>query len=102
MIQTTARETLKANLQNGDLITAAQIYEKNTNRSIHPSLLQKFIAGKHRFTGKAPKAHQPLQMYQAIAEAVAQRKAKEYEATIAANQLLQTILRDTKPQPIAQ
>lgn len=102
MIDQTARAALAAQLVKGDLPIAAQIYEKNTKRKIHRSMLEKFIKGLHPFRAQGENPHDPAAMFAAIAEAVRQRKAREKKATIEANELIQTIIRDTTPpQPIA-
>lgn len=102
MIHNEQRAALAAQLVKGDLIQAVKIYEKIAKRKIHRSMLEKFVENLHPFRGDAPGSHDPLQMYQAIAQAIAERQQREREATQKAADLLQTILRDTKPtQPIA-
>lgn len=102
MIAQHTRDQLRAQIRSGDWEKAAQIYEKNVSRPIYPRYLQKFIEGDKNPTGRNPRNHSPSQMFAAVAQAIQERQQREHEANQAAQKLLQTILRDTKPtQPIA-
>ena len=101
MISNEKRQALASQIQKGDLTAAVQIYEKIANRSIHRTMLEKFIKNIHPFNHTDPKSHDPIQMYKSILQAISERRKREREATQQAEQLIQTILHDTKPQPIA-
>lgn len=103
MIDTEQIDALAAQLQPGDLVGAVKIYEKIAYRQISTSILQKFIRRRHPFTGRRPGSHQPIDMYRAIAQAVAQRCRHEQETTRKAAELVMQIIHDTTPRtPIAQ
>lgn len=101
MIDQATRTELRSQTQKGDIKRAAQIYEQKTGYKINPSQLQKLLTGHLQYQKGTIRKHQPLQMFNAITQAIQERQTAEQKATIEANKLLQTILRDTKPtQPI--
>lgn len=114
MISNELRAALRAKTIPGDIPHAAQIYQKITSRKIHKSQLQKFLNGLYPFHNHRPGSHDPLQMYEAISVAVAERLEREMIAsveankifkkviteTIESNKLYTQILQDTKPTPV--
>ena len=91
MISLSERDELAKKLCHSDYSTAASIYTRNTGRKLHYRYLEKFIKGERKCTGKKPGAHQPLEMYRALAEAYRQRidaeKMKEAEMTAQARNI---------------
>lgn len=100
MIDQATRDILRQQIRKGDYETAAKIYKQIVNRYVTPRYLEKFLKGQKNPSGK-PGCHDPLKMFEAAAEAVRQRIEREQNATQTATKLIETILRDTKPQPIA-
>lgn len=101
MIDQTTRTQLRSQTKKGDIKRAAQIYEQKTGCKINPSQLQKLLTGHLQYQQGNIRKHQPLQMFNAITQAIQERQTAEQKATTEANKLLQQILRDTKPtQPI--
>lgn len=102
MIDQEQRKALLDKLKKGDLADAVKIYEKNTARKINRTMLEKFIKGLYPFRGRNPNAHNPAQMFNAIAEAVAERQRRERQySEDARRRLTELIMRDTSPhQPM--
>lgn len=100
MIDQAIRNNLKDQIRKGDYEIAAQIYQKLVKKRITPRYLHKFIHGTHNPTGQRPGTHDPLRMFEAVATAVRQRQTAAQNANTAAQKLIETILIDTKPQPI--
>lgn len=73
MIKQEDRDTLNNLIMRGDIPRAADIYRKNTNRGISNHSLEKFIKGERKNYGDKPGTHQPEDMYNAIAQAIAER-----------------------------
>jgi hypothetical protein len=73
MIKQDDRDTVKAQMIDGDYQVAQKIYQKNTGRTISQTYLCMFITGRKPATGKRPGSHQPSDMYQAICEAIEER-----------------------------
>lgn len=100
MIDQAIRNALLEKTIRQDWDKAAQIYKKNNNRFIYPRYLERFLRGYSNPTGRFAGSHQPLRMFEAIAQAVAERQQAERDQTAKALQILQTKIRIDKPQPI--
>lgn len=92
MIHQSERDELLKQIRKGDYEAATKIYQNNTMRYINRRYLQRFLEGKNNPTGHRPTAHQPLQMYRAIVQAIANRQQREAEATEQAAQIRNTTL----------
>ena len=92
MISQQARDELRQHTKKGDYKTAAKIYEQTVNRTIGARYLQKFIEGEKNPSGR-PGCHQPLKMFEAVAQAVHRRQMAEQESTVAAQQILKDKIR---------
>lgn len=101
MIHQSERDALRQQIKKGDYLSAAQIYKEKYIRQIGRRYLQAFIEGHNNPTGAHPGSHNPLHMYEAVAEAVRQRIQRENAATEQARamryKLIEKIQRDTKP-----
>jgi len=75
--QSERKELLKEIKADEDYISAAAIYKQITGRKIYHRYLYRFLKGEIIITGKKPGSHQPLQMWEALVEAIVQRKMKE-------------------------
>lgn len=107
MIAQNQRDLLLDKIKPGDYHTAAQIYLRLTGRSIYPRYLQKFLKGQRKVTGRKKEGHDPLKMYEALAEAIKWREDKEAKTNESAAQiykekLICKITGDLSPSPIAQ
>lgn len=107
MINQDQRNLLLREIQPGDYFTAAEEYKQLTGREIYPRYLQKFLKGERKVTGRKVTGHDPLKMYEALAEAIRKRKESDAKRTAAAAQIYKQklILKmqgDLKPSPIAQ
>jgi hypothetical protein len=103
MIHPDTLALVRAHKRRGDLVKAAQIYHERYRKTITPRHLHYLINGESATTQPLDdRRHDPLEMLSAITEAITQRQDAEKNAANKAAQLIQTILRDTKPtQPIA-
>ena len=106
MIHQSERDALRAQIKKGDYQVASNIYQKNHNRPIGRRYLQRFMEGISNPSGARPGSHQPIHMYEAVAEAVRRRIQRENETTETARamryKLIEKIRRDTTPaKPIA-
>ena len=77
MITQDQRDELKKLSIRGDIQRAVVIYNKNTGREIGIRAMQKFVTGERKNTGINRRAHQPLELYRAMAQAIAERLEKE-------------------------
>lgn len=107
MIAQNQRNLLLLRVKPGDYHAAAQIYHALTGRRIYPRYLQKFLKGERKVTGRKKEGHDPLKMYEAMAEAIKNRGEKEAllaesAAQIYKEKLIQKITGDLSPSPIAQ
>ena len=101
MIDQTTRDKLRQQVRKGDYESAAKIYQKIVNRYVTPRYLEKFLKGQKNPAGR-PGCHDPLKMFEAVAEAVSQRHQNQLDTTEKANRLIEQITRDTTPrQPVA-
>lgn len=101
MIDQSLRDQLRAQIKPGDWQIAAQIYQNLVKKYISPRYLRKFIEGDKNPTGQRPGVHNPIQMFDAVAEAIRTRQQVERDQTTKALQILQSKIRIDKPQPIA-
>lgn len=102
MIDQSLRDQLRHQIKPGDWQIAAQIYQKLVKKYISPRYLRKFIEGDKNPTGQRQGVHSPVQMFDAVAEAIQQRQQTERDQTAKALKILQTKIQIPKPQPIAQ
>lgn len=92
MIKQEQRDILKNQINRGDFPVAASIYQQNTGRAISDRMLQKFLTGERQCLGDKPGAHQPEEMFRAIAQAIQRRKDREKRLNnLAADILASTI-----------
>lgn len=96
-----ARKELLKHVIRPDWEKAAQIYHKNSKKPIYPRYLERFLRCYSNPTGRAAGSHQPLQMFEAIAEAVAQRQTIERAQTAHALEILARKIHIDKPATIA-
>lgn len=88
MIAQSERDALRARIHaQTDYVAAARIYSAKTGRSIHHRYLYKFLSGERAVTGQKPGSHQPLQMWEAIVEAIGQREREAEKMTAEARAL---------------
>lgn len=100
MIDQATRDKLRQQVRKGDYESAAKIYQKIVNRYVTPRYLEKFLKGQKNPSGR-PGCHDPLKMFEAVAEAVSQRNQRQLDTTEKANRLIAQITRDTTPtQPM--
>lgn len=93
MISKEDREALKKRVDGkaADYVTAAEIYERITGRSIASRYLYKFITGERAVHGRKPGSHNPVHIYEALIEAVEKREKTEAEMATRANELRQRL-----------
>jgi hypothetical protein len=100
MIDQSARDLLLQKAIRQDWDRAAQIYARKNSRTIYPRYLEKFLRGQRNPTGRKRGAHQPLDMFDAIATAIAEREEAERQQTAQALRILQSKMR-IEPIPLA-
>ena len=104
MIHQYERDALHQQIKKGDYQVAANIYKSKHIRQINRRYLQRFIEGTNNPTGARAGSHQPIHMYEAVAEAISTRLQRENnttdQATDIRKRLIEQITRDTKPQPM--
>ncbi len=100
-IKKEARKELLQHVIRRDWERAAQIYHKNSKKQIYPRYLERFLRCYSNPTGRNPKSHQPLQMFDAIASAVAERQEAERQQTAHALEILSRKIHIGRPTPIA-
>lgn len=92
MISQDERNELRKRLNaKTDYVRAAHIYEKQTGRSIHHRYLYKLLTGERKVEGTKAGSHQPLQMWEAIVEAIRQRENEGEEMTTRAREIRQRL-----------
>lgn len=99
MIDQSLRDQLRHQIKPGDWQIAAQIYQNKVKKYISARYLRKFIEGDKNPTGQRPGVHSPLQMFDAVADAVAKRQENERQQTQKAIQILQSKIR-IEPIPL--
>lgn len=102
-IEIDERRALAQKTKWGDLERAAIIYHNRTGKTIAPNYLTKFLNGHREGSASIHRKHMPLDMYAAIAEAIAERQTQANQTNQKAQQLrklIETITTDTKPKPI--
>lgn len=90
MVKTEDLMALRSVTQRGDIQRALQIYAQETGRPLSERSMQAFLQGT-RYHGIRPGSHQPVDMYRAIAKAVAERQERERRL----NALVKDIRRST-------
>ena len=90
MVNTGDLSALRAVTKRGDIQRAMQIYQADTGRLLSERSMQAFLQGT-RYQGIRPGSHQPVDMYRAIAKAVAERQEREKRL----NALVKDIRRST-------
>lgn len=93
MISSEQKEALSKRVVGGasDYNNAAEIYQALTGLSITPRYLYKFITGERKVTGAKPGSHNPVDLYEALVEAVTRREKKESEMKARAKALTERL-----------
>lgn len=105
MIHQSERDALRTQIKKGDYEVAAKIYKDKHIRQVGRRYLQRFMEGLNNPSGTRPGSHQPIDMYEAVAQAVRERIQRENETTERARamryKLIEKITLDTAPKPVA-
>ena len=92
MISQKQRDSLRKRINpKSDYKKAAELYEAKTGRYIHHRYLYKLLTGERKVEGTKPGSHQPLQMWEAMVDAIQYREMKDEEMTGKAREMLERL-----------